>query len=739
MDRELYGREAILGADGLAARLTGLAPYGSARVAYEHRDDPPVVVLTGGRGMGKTALLKQLRRLYREVTPVALLDCEAVLPPADPGPGWTPVTGALPELAAQLTARVRAARPVPFPRLSLGLVAVASISWTREDETRAQRDLQALGPVLATVDTRGDAATGWVTKVLTKLAANAFDAVAPLAGLVAEATVETVLEESFGRLQRRTVDWYGSYPHAGGNGRIGLRQLAVDFERGGDLRRRAEDHLVLALVADLVRAYEGLARGARRGRPVLLLDNAHTELGRLLVEPLLRRRAAGARDRIAVFATSRTHGHEGLGHATRRRLTEVAHASHWVRGSEVASGILAVELTALAPADVQTAFDRHDPAGRAPAGLARGVHRLTGGRPVGVALLAGATGEALARAATAPPGTDLVPGSLLEHTVEVREDRPPVRVADELLARLVPGQRLDTLCVLAAAHGEESARLLATARLRDRSLEGDVVLRVRDALRAQDWPVGPEFFVADPLLRALLLHRLRFQDDDHPYYAVWRAVHETLRTAYAPGGRLASVRHRLHQELVLGRTGDCVTHLRERFADADVTDWLDSLRFIASAPYPRTPGRPGPDPRRAVALGREATDALPDDETGLAGLGERAVELQLRLRRLLHAVWLLSDPLVLPDDEVIEKMTHELRQLSGAHPSGNSVLWDAATHWSRDIRAWRPLSMPPGAPAGSSSGTPGPTRAAGGTTGGSGGTTGTGGNGTRRGEGGSDA
>ncbi|MFI9629527.1 hypothetical protein [Streptomyces sp. NPDC052042] len=725
MDRELYGREAIFGADGLAARLTGLAPYGSARVAYEHHDDPPVVVLTGGRGMGKTAVLKQLRRLYREVTPVALVDCEAIVPPADPGPGWTPVTGVLPELAAQLTPRVRAARPVPFPRLSLGLVAVASISWTREDETRAQRDLQALGPVLATVGTRGEAATGWVTNVLTKLAASAFDSMAPLAGMVAEATVETVLKESFGRLQRHTANWYGSYPHAGGNGRIGLRQLAVDFERGGDLRRRAEDHLVLALVADLVRAYRGLSWGARRGRPVLLLDNAHTALGRRLVEPLLRRRAAGVRDRIAVFASSRTLDHEGLSHATRRRLPEVAHASRWTRGSEVTSGILAVELTALAPADVQAAFDRHDPASRAPAGLARGVHRLTGGRPLGVALLAQATGEALTRDAARPgtaaaPGADLVPGVLLDHAVELREDRPPVRVADALLARLVPGQRPDVLCVLAAAHGEESARLLARARLRDRSLEGDVVLRTRDALRAQDWPVGPEFFVADPLLRALLLHRLRFRDDDHPDYAVWRAVHETLRSAYAPEGRLPSVRHRLHQELVLGRTRDCVTHLRERFADADVTDWLDALRFIASAPYPRTPGRSEPDPRQAVALGREAAGSLPDTETGLAGLGERAVELQLRLRRLLHAVWLLSDPLVLPDDEVIEKMAHELRQLSGGHPSGNSLLWDAATHWPKDLRAWRPLSMPPGA-----SGAPG--------------APGTGGSGSRRGEGGSDA
>ncbi len=758
MERELYGREPVFDDDGLAARLTGLAPYGSARVAYEHHDDPPVAVFTGGRGMGKTAVLKQLRQQYREITPVALLDCEAVEPPADPGPGWTPVTGALPELAAQLTARVRAARPVPFPRLGLGLVAVASISWTREDETRARRDLQALGPVLATVDTRGDAATGWVAKVLTKLAASAFDAVAPLAGLVAEATVETVLEESFGRFQRRSADWYGSYPHAGGNGRIGLRQLAVDFERGGDLRRRAEDHLVLALVADLVRAYQGLAWGARRGRPVLLLDNAHTELGRRLVEPLLRQRAAGVRDRIAVFAASRTRDHEGLSHAARRRLPEVAHGSHWARGSEVTSGILAVELTPLGPADVRAAFDRHDPAGRAPAGLARGVHRLTGGRPLGVALLARATGEALARETSRPgatggapaaggadggPAAALVPGALLDLAVELREDRPPVRVAGELLARLVPGQSLDVLCVLAAAHGEESARLLATDRLRGRSPEGDAALRVRDALRAQDWPVGPEFFVADPLLRALLLHRLRFQDDDHPDYAVWRAVHETLRTAYAPGGRLPSVPHRLHQELVLGRPRDCVTHLRERFPGPDVTGWLDALRFIASAPYPRVPGRGGPDPRRAVALGREATAALPDAETGLAGLDERAAELQSLLRRLLHAVWLLSDPLVLPDDEVIERMAYELRQLSGRHPSGNSVLWDAATHWPRDIRAWRPLSMPPGAPPGPPGRMTGGGGGAGNTTGpgtGGAGTGGAGGTGGRRsGEDGSDA
>lgn len=262
---------------------------------------------------------------------------------------------------------------------------------------------------------------------------------------------------------------------------------------------------------------------------MLLIDNAHTPLGRQLVEPLLRQRAAGARDRIAVFASSRVRDHEGLSHAVRRRLPEVAHGSRWSRGTGVTSGILAVELTPLDPEQVRSAFDRHDRAGRIPAGLARGVHRLTGGRPLAVELLALAAGEA------AEPAS-LVPGSLLDLMVEVREDRAPAQVADELLTRLLPGaeQRLDFLSVLAAAHGEDSARLLAGSRLGRGAPDGDVALRMRDALRADDWPVGPGHFVADPLLRSLLLHRLRFQDGDHPSYAVWQAVHVSLRGAYAP-------------------------------------------------------------------------------------------------------------------------------------------------------------------------------------------------------------
>ncbi|MFF8830754.1 hypothetical protein [Streptomyces sp. NPDC015131] len=683
MDRELYGREAVLDDTGLAARLTGLAPYTFAATGYEHGDDPPVTVVTGGRGTGKTALLKQLRNAYRGGTPLALLDCARIEPPLDHGPGWNPLTGALAELAVQLSPKVHAARPVEFPRLALGLAAVAVTGWSQEDDDLARRDLQRLGPVLATVDETKGAAGTWISKVLAKLAATAAESTAPLAGLLAEATVETVLEEVFGRSQRKSKAWYGAYRNAGGRGELGLHQLAVDFEQGGRRRAEAEGFLVGALVEDVRRAYTGLTRlGTRRGRPLILLDNAHLPLGRRLVEPVLRDRSTGRRDQLVIVAASRDGDHEGLRRATRARLPEVAHRAPCPRGPDITSGILAVELTPLSAAHTRAVFDRYDPAGRTPAGLSRAVHRLTGGRPLAVALLGRAAGEV----AAAERG-GLTPGALLDLTVELREDTAPVPVAGTLLGELLPaGLRPDVAAVLAAAHDEDTARVLARTRLRGAATEGDLALLVRDALRADGWPGGPGHFVADPLLRALLLHRLRFHDDDAPAYAAWRAVHETLHRHHGP----APTAYRLRQELALGRTEPAVTELRTAFPGPDVLGWLTLLRLVAGAPYPRERRRTGPDPRRAVALGEDPGGPPPD------GLDADAAALHLGVRRLLHALWLLTDPLALPDDDVIEKLAHELRQLSGRHLTGTSPLWDAATHWPRDIRAWRSPTVPPG-------------------------------------------
>jgi hypothetical protein len=61
---------------------------------------------------------------------------------------------------------------------------------------------------------------------------------------------------------------------------------------------------------------------------------------------------------------------------------------------------------------------------------------------------------------------------------------------------------------------------------------------------------------------------------------------------------------------------------------------------------------------------------------------------------LLHAVWQLTDPLVLPDPRVAERLRFELEQLSNLRPAGNALLWRASRDWPADALAGRPLRVP---------------------------------------------
>ncbi|MEV8311503.1 hypothetical protein AB0P36_30260 [Streptomyces flavidovirens] len=664
MDRELFGREAVL--DGLVPRLIGLPPRGFQKIPFEHRDDLPAVVLTGGRGMGKTALLKRLHSAYRQRTPIALIDCERAEfteRPAEHSLSWSPVTEALAELGEQLAPPVHGAGAVEFPRLAAGLLAVASLGWQPHDDENIVAEGLRLGLLVEPGSRWRNQTRTWLTKVVAKLAAMA-SGVGPGLDVVVETTVESLLDDLFNRGQRASADWYGNYPGAGGKAKRGLTLLALHFRRGSEHRVRAERHLVGALRADLDAAYQGMGRLRRVGRPVVLIDNAQAPLGRRLVEPVLRDRAEGKRDHVVLVAALRGHDHPALRHAVRRTLPEVRHELGWRRGREIASGAVAVELTPLDPEHVRQFFDLTDPRQLTHPKLARAVHRLTGGRPVGVDLLARAAGQD-------PHPERFTPASLLAATVTLREDREGQEVAAELLARLVPPSRLDWLTVLAPAHDVPSAEALAASRLPgEEGRTGLAAVRdVRTLLADEHWPPAPGHFVGDPFLRSLLLHRLRYGDRD---FGRWRAVHETLRDYY----RDRDVPRRLHHELALGVTEGAVTYLRETFALADARVWLDELRFIASAPH-----FDDPDVRRPVALGRAADAPAPPPGADTT--------LHLRIRRLLFAVWQLTDPLALPDDEVTEKMGYELGLLSELHSSGNEVLWQASRSWPQAVREWR--------------------------------------------------
>jgi hypothetical protein len=674
---------------GLALRLVGLRPYQLRSSPYEHPKELPFVVFAGGRGLGKSAVLRELRDAYRGHTPVALIDGEErqfAGPPAErPAESWSPVGQALTTVAEQLAEPVTGAGRIGFPRLTSGLLAVAAGGWSDRDVPRIRQEAERILLLNETGSWLSGFAGRWVSKVVSKLIAS-LSGTGPVIAPIIEATLEA-FAEGIGpapRRLRRAATWYRDYPNAGGNPKLGLILLSSHFRAGGDSRTHAERYLVRALLADLDDAYAGvMQRSHRLGRPVVLIDNVQERAGLGLMEPVLRDRADGIADHVAFFAALRGYTHGALRNAGRRTLPEVARHSGWEPGTSPSSRALLVALPPLTPDDTLHLVGGVSRGLAVPPQLPHATHRLSGGSPLGVTLLAESARQNL------PQGAKSL-GELLTADVAVHEDHDGRPTYQELLGRLVPGGRLDELTVLAAAHDRDSACVLAEVQLSD-DFGASGVLALEERLAEEGWAPAAGQFVGDPFLRALLLLRLHHDDPDH---ARWRSVHRTLIDHYGDGDHRDSARYRLHHELALGKADFAVAHLRDTFPRTDTESWLSSLVFIASAPYYHAHdpdgrdfgGHGGHDDRAAVALGRTDAAQQPPDSVDAV--------LHLRVRRLLHAVWQLTDPLVLPDPKVSDRLRFELEQLSNLRPAGNPLLWRASREWPSDALAGRPLRIP---------------------------------------------
>lgn len=68
------GFERLLSEEGFFARLLGRSPSGAGREPL-YGTDLPVVLLTGGPGMGKGRLLRAVRDRFATKVPVIYLDC----------------------------------------------------------------------------------------------------------------------------------------------------------------------------------------------------------------------------------------------------------------------------------------------------------------------------------------------------------------------------------------------------------------------------------------------------------------------------------------------------------------------------------------------------------------------------------------------------------------------------------------------------------------------------------------
>ncbi|MFF4111949.1 hypothetical protein [Streptomyces sp. NPDC001714] len=678
MHRRLHGRGALFDVEpaGLVPRIVGLRPYHHRALPLEHPGELPFVVLTGARGLGKSAVLGELRDAYKGHTPVALVDCTeaqfAGPPPERPAESWSPVAQALLVVAEQLAEPVTGAGRITFPRLMSGLVAVAAGGWGDADSERIRREVERILLLNESGSWISGFAGRWAGKVAAKVVAAA-TGTGPLVSGAIEATLESIAEGFASRRHQKASVWYRTYPNAGGHAQRGLILLSGHFRAGGTSREHAERYLVRALLADLAEAYAGvLPRMQRLGRPLVLLDNVQTGPGPGLVEAVLRDRAEGIADQVAFVTGLRGDGRELLRGGVRRELAGVARRTGWTPDPAVPSSrALLVALPPLTPDDTL-----HLVGAPAAPQLPHAVHRLTGGNPLGIALLAESAAQHPERAGSL--------GDLLTADVRPVEDGPAAPAYLQLLDRLVPADRLDELTVLAAAHDHDSACALAAALLPDDFGPADV-RALQNRLAREGLPAEPGQFVGDPFVRTLLLLRLHLRDADH---SGWRTAHETLIAYYTEDRPDGQARFRLHHQLALGQTGPAVAHLRDSFPVLDTRSWLHTLRFIAAAPYFHAHDAEGRDfgghgdRRAAVALGRtDAQQRVPDGVDGV---------LHLRIRRLLHAVWLLTDPLVLPDPKVGDRLRFELEQLSNLRPAGNALLWRASRDWPAAALAGRP-------------------------------------------------
>jgi hypothetical protein len=333
-------------------------------------------------------------------------------------------------------------------------------------------------------------------------------------------------------------------------------------------------------------------------------------------------------------------------------------------------------LSRLTPVEVLKMLARADPR-RLPPDVASVVFRITGGLPLGVAAITGALASAASGAPQAGPA--LVERSRILDLEAAAGPDPQASVAGQALSQLVPDARWRSwLITLSPSLSSAEAQAVAETFL-DVGRGEPIASDAEDMLAGNGWPCGGEPFIGDPFLRLLLQHQLYRREKGTPA----AAVHEALRDrhdAVAAGPLGTSEPFRLCHSLAVGQAPLVVRRLRDAFDESSADDWVEAVRVIASAPYwgdrsrhqhtaeaeGEGQARGGCDPRRSVAVGE-------------ADAGD-ADEISRSVNRLLHAAWLLADPLAATDQEIEAALTDELRFLGSKHPTGKRVLSRAASN-----------------------------------------------------------
>lgn len=635
----LHGRDDLL--TDLVSHLVGLR-YSSRVHARQRHDLPPLVWLVGGRGTGKSALLRDLEDAYGPNTPHVHADL-AARDFAVPGvaaltraglPNTSPLGDLLHVLAYQLSQEA-ADRRLRFPRLVAGLLSVTRPQPDRPREAAAREERAELLLKAAQPDdgTRQALLRPFLI-YLTQfgLVANGFPA--PSDELLGEVVTRLL---GANRLRRKAVRWWQERDlRGGGDGDHKLEVLRRYFRQPGENRRLAEAHLVAALLADAADAHGALRRFDGTPRPLALLDNAHLPPGPAFADLLAgaSRAAPGAERGPCLIVVA-----AALGSETAHALpgTDAVYDAELV-GARADQGRLVLGLQPLTRGAVWSMFDGSQ---QLPLGdLARLIHRFSAGR-AGVAwpLVQAGGRRPDAGALLSLPGPDggTVAGDLLRGLLPEDGDR-------ERLLRLAPALSRTAADRLQPEYGQ------AIAYLR------------HNHWPRHDWPGTDGPLIGDPGLRALLLHELSGRGPG------WDDAHRTLRGLYAED----DPRH-LHHCLAMGEPQPVIRALHGLFARRDAPAVLAALNTVCAAPQPPVRPLPADDP--------SGCRFCPADANG--------PETHSAIGELVHALWQQSAPLATPDSGWISAIELRLGTLAdySRQPATAVYLW-AQERWPELLTDW---------------------------------------------------
>ncbi|MGK5741348.1 hypothetical protein [Micromonospora sp. URMC 103] len=561
----------------------------------------PILIFTGPRGCGKTALLNLVEKGLHGKVPYARVDCGTL----KNATAWE----VLSLLAFDLNRNAAGYRSIPFPRFVTAQVAISAqvdspgpaarvIMRTALENARRLDQLRTFLANLAQDVTGSIPGVGGV----------------PGAATAAQYAPNLVLNGLVSwRRGRRVVlgeglEWYGSGNQAYDElVRLNLltREDASEAER-----KEATELLWAAFLADLRAAFDKRRAGAWSVNCVLLLDNIDTKPGRLLYRALADARR-GEVDPLTVVATSAGGVARHVAPDEEIPFAEEASYDDYLerRQGTYESDSYPVALRDLNLDEVKDLVSEvAGPRLNAHRAIAAEVYRFTRGHPAATAVIVKAIG--------ANTGGAVPLKRLLESRWRGPVDQAAVTVEERLLRELLGSPSdavLATLEACSAASDVEQADELARSGLVPPPRDG--VGLVPAELRVHDTGTGRVVML--PALRHLLVRRLAAAPER------WTAVHTWLRD----NGRRSD---RYYHALALRDVDAVVERLQELLPDTRA--WFAELDTVTAAPNDLDTDES--DPARVLAA---AGRTGPADEPGRT------------IARVVVALWAANDPLSAAD------------------------------------------------------------------------------------------